>query len=257
MSKQQAVLGIDIGGTGIKGAIVDVASGKILSERLRVETPSPATPEAIAKSVKNLIDQFDWHGLVGAGFPAIVKNGVAYSASNIHEKWLGTNVEKVLRDATGLEVYVANDADVAGLGAVKFGAAKGKKGVVLFLTIGTGIGSALFIDGRLVPDTEFGHLYLGGKLVERQMSNSVRKRDNLSIEEWGKRLNKFLLHLERILSPDLIIIGGGTSKRFDELAPFFKLKTPVIPALLLNNAGIIGAALWAAGRKKSAAKSSK
>lgn len=249
MPESNAVLGIDIGGTGIKAAVVDVETGKFLFERYRVDTPHPVTPEAVAGAIAQVVRHFDWQGIVGIGFPSIIKNGVVFSAANIHKSWMGVNTEELFGQATALPVFVINDADAAGISAVKFGAGVGKKGVLIFITLGTGIGSALFLDGKLLPGTEFGHLYLNRQIVEKQMSNAVRKRENLTPQEWGKRLNRFFKHLERIVSPDHIIVGGGGGKRFDEFAPFIKLKTTqILPSILQNDAGIIGAALNAAER---------
>jgi polyphosphate glucokinase len=246
MPETNAVLGIDIGGTGIKAAVIDVETGKFLSERYRVDTPQPVMPETVATAVVGIVRHFDWHGIVGIGFPSIIKNGVVFSAANIHKSWMGVNTENLFGQATGLPVFVINDADAAGISAVRFGAGMGKKGVLVFITLGTGIGSALFLDGKLLPGTEFGHLYLNRQIVEKQMSNAVRKRENLTPQEWGKRLNRFFRHLERIISPDYIIVGGGGGKRFEEFAPFIKLKTTQIMASILqNDAGIIGAALHA------------
>lgn len=240
--KKKAALGIDIGGTGIKAAIVDVEEGVFLSERFRFDTPKPSTPKAIAEAVLRIVNHFQWKGCIGVGFPAIVKKGVAYSAANIHKKWVGVNVEALFLKTIGQKITVVNDADAAGAAAVKFGAGKGKPGVVLFLTIGTGIGSALFLDGKLLPNTEFGHLFIDGKIAEKQVSNAVRKNQNLSMEDWGKRLSDYLNHLERTVSPDWIILGGGGGKKFAEFADYLKLETPIVPSILENNAGIIGAA---------------
>lgn len=246
MSPPKTVLGIDIGGSGIKAAVVDVECGIFTSERFRIDTPQPSTPKNLAQAIVQIARYFEWQGLVGVGFPAIVRSGVAFSASNIHKKWIETNVEKLFSEQLHLPVVVVNDADAAGMAAMRFGAGKEQHGTVIFLTIGTGIGSSLFLNGQMVPGTEFGHLYLNGKIVEKQMSNAVRKRDNLSMETWGKRLNKYFNYLEKVLSPDLIIVGGGGGKHFAEFAPFLHLNyTKVIPSVLQNDAGIIGAALFA------------
>ena len=242
---EHKVLGIDIGGTGCKAAIVDINQGKFLTERFQLDTPKPSTPKAVGKTVKQIIQHFDWKGKVGVGFPAIMKKGVAFSAANIHKDWLHTNVEKILSKAIDLPVKVTNDADAAGIAAIKFGAGKGEDGVVLFLTIGTGIGSALFLDGQLCPNTEFGHLFFKKEIAEKSISNARRKRENLSYEKWGKTWNEFLLHMERIVNPDLVILGGGGGKKFKEFAPYLTLDTKVIGAALKNDAGIIGAAIYA------------
>ncbi len=239
------VLGLDIGGSGCKAAIVDITTGAFLTERFRLETPQPSTPKAVAQTVKKIINHFDWKGRVGVGFPAIIKKGVAHSAANIHKDWYLTNVEKVLSKAIDLPVKVTNDADAAGIAALRFGAGKGKKGVVLFLTIGTGIGSALFLDGQLLPNSEFGHVFFKKDIAEKYAANSIRKRDELSYKQWGKRWNEYLKHLERIANPDLVILGGGGGKKFNQFSEFIKVDTKVIPATLQNNAGIIGAAMYA------------
>lgn len=245
MGKSKYVLGIDVGGSGIKGAPVDIKKGKLLSERLRIETPQPATPKAVAKTFAELVKMHDWNGPIGCGFPAIVRHGVAHSAANIDKKWIGKDVEKLFSKASGCPVKVMNDADAAGLAAVRFGAGKSVKGTVLMLTIGTGIGSALFSDGKLVPNTEFGHLYFKGMIAEHYAANSVRKNLELSWEDWGKRFNEFVHHIDRILSPDLIILSGGASKRFDEYRHLMTSETKIIPSAMLNNAGTVGAAMYA------------
>ena len=239
------VLGIDIGGTGCKAAIVDIKEGKFLTERFRLDTPKPSTPKAVSQTVQKIIEHFDWKGKIGVGFPAIIKKGVAFSAANIHKDWLHSNVEKILSKATGLPLKVTNDADAAGIAAIKYGAGKGSKGVVLFLTIGTGIGSALFLDGQLCPNSELGHIFFKGEIAEKTISNAIRKREKLSFKKWGKSWNEYLLHIERIINPDLIILGGGGGKKFNEISEYLKLSTKVIPATLKNDAGIIGAAIYA------------
>ena len=242
----EKILGIDIGGSGIKGAIINVDSGIMLSERHRIETPQPATPKAVAKVFKELVDHFEWKGLIGCGFPAIIKNGVANSAANIDKKWLGVNVEELFSKATGCKVLVRNDADVAGIAEMTIGAGKGKKGSVMFLTIGTGIGSALFLDGQLVPNCEMGHLKFKGSIAEKYVADSIRKKEDLSWTEWGKRFNEYLQHLDFLFSPDLYILGGGASKKFDKFEEHLNVGCPVIPATYRNKAGIIGAASLAA-----------
>ena len=242
------ILGFDIGGTGMKAAIIDVEKGELVNERIKLDTPQPSTPEAVKDCFLKLVEMHSWKGPIGCGFPAIVKDGVACSAANIDDAWIGTNVEELLGKASGLPVSVLNDADAAGMAEIAFGAGKGKKGVVVLITIGSGLGSALFIDEKLVPNTEFGHVYLKEQkeVAERYAANSARKRLDLNWEDWGKRLNEYLQHMERILVPDLIILGGGVSKRFTEYAPFLSLGTTVIPAAFRNNAGALGAAMYAA-----------
>ena len=248
----EKILGVDIGGSGIKGAIVNVDSGIMLTERHRIETPKPATPKAVSKVFTELVDHFEWKGLIGCGFPAIIKNGVAHSAANIDKKWLGENVEELLGKASGCKVTVRNDADVAGIAEMAIGAGKGKKGTVMFLTIGTGIGSALFLDGQLVPNCEMGHLKYKGGIAEKYVADSIRKKEDLSWNEWAKRFNEYLQHLDFLFSPDLYILGGGASKKFDKYKEHLKVSCPVIPATYRNKAGIIGAASLAAMSSKKA-----
>lgn len=241
------LLGIDIGGSGIKGALVDPATGTLLSERHRLETPQPSAPDAVVGTVAEVVSFFDYQGTVGCTFPAIVKRGVTLSAANVDKGWIGRDADALLTRATGCEVHLINDADAAGRAEVSFGAGRGKAGVVVVLTLGTGIGSALFLDGKLVPNTEFGHLFLeGGQEAEAWASDRVRRIEELPWKKWGKRLDTYLKHLEFVFSPDLFILGGGVSKKSDKFLEFLDLQTPVVPAALRNEAGIVGAALWAA-----------
>jgi polyphosphate glucokinase len=242
------VLGIDIGGTGIKGAPVETRSGQLLADRHRILTPHPATPDAVSAVVAELARFFEWTGPSGATFPAIVKNGVAWSAANVDRAWIGTNAAQLFSTAFGGDVTVVNDADAAGLAEVTFGAGKGRDGVVIMLTLGTGIGSALFVDGILVPNTELGHLKMGKKDAEKRAAESVREDENLSWREWAARLDEYLLMVEALFSPDLFIIGGGISKKSDKFLPRLSIKTEIVPAQLLNEAGIVGAALAHAQR---------
>ena len=237
------VLGIDFGGSGIKGAIVDTKTGELVTERHRIETPQPATPEAVAEVMAQFTDHFNWKGKVGVGVPAVVKNGVMLTAANIDKSWIGQEVNKQLSDKTGCEVECVNDADAAGIAEIHFGAGAKEKGMVFLLTVGTGIGTVIFIDKHLVPNLELGHLEFNGKTIERYSADSVRKRKNLSWEEWGKRLNKVLDYYDKMFNPNLFIIGGGVSKKMDKFEDCVKLDTPVVPAEMQNNAGIIGAAL--------------
>ncbi len=239
------ILGIDVGGTGIKGAPVDTDTGSLLAERYRVLTPKSAKPGPIADVVKSVAMHFDWHASIGCGFPAVIRNGVAESAANINERWIGTNVARLFSDATQCPVYVVNDADAAGLAEVTFGAGKGAPGVVMMITIGTGLGSALFIDGKLVPNTELGHIEVECDDAESIASDVVRKEQDLSWKKWAKRLDKYLNTLEHLFSPDLMILGGGAIKKQDQFFPLLTLRTRVIPAELGNDAGIVGAALAA------------
>ena len=237
--------GIDIGGTGIKGAIVDVASGTLVAPRTRILTPQPSTPNAVAEVVVKLLSEAGWSGPVGATFPAVISHGVARSAANVDKSWIGTDVDKVLTDATGCEVTVLNDADAAGIAEARFGAARGVGGVVILLTFGTGIGSALLLDGQLVPNTELGHLELDGHDAEKKASSAAKDNEDLSYKQWAKRVQRYLRHVENLFTPDLFVVGGGVSKYADKWVPLLELSTPVKPAQLLNNAGIVGAAMAA------------
>ena len=245
MSKK--AIGIDIGGTGIKGALVDTKSGVLLSERLRYETPQGGSPKAIAKTLKDLIAQLPGSaGLpVGICFPAVVQHGVTLSAANVSKEWIGLDADAMFEAELGREVRVLNDADAAGIAEVKFGAARGQKGLVIVTTLGTGIGTALMFNGKLVPNAELGHLQIDGVDYESKAAYSAKERENLSWVEWAKRLQKYFSHLEALLTPDLFIVGGGVSKEHESYLPLLKLKTPIIPAENRNSAGILGAAHWA------------
>lgn len=243
--KYDIVLGIDIGGSGIKGAPINTKKGKILQERFRIETPETSSPKAVAVVVNKIIKHFKWKGSVGCGYPGVIQNGFARTAANVDKAWIDTNINKVLSNATGLPVYAINDADAAGLAEMKFGAGKDHKGVVLLLTIGTGIGTVLFSNGKLVPNLEMGHIELHGQDAEKYCSDAVRKNLNLSWEDWGKRFNEYLQVMEALLWPDLIILGGGASKKTDKFVEILKVRAKVVPAELLNEAGLIGAALAA------------
>lgn len=242
------ILGVDVGASGIKAAIIDVKTGKLLTERLRFLTPTPSTPENMSATFSELVTAFQWTGLIGCGFPTLVKNGVSIAASNLDQTWVGRNVENVFSEATGCTVKVLNDADAAGMAEMRFSSSeKASQGTVIFITIGSGLGSALFVDGKMVPNTEFGQLYLKGQdfIAEQYASNNAKERDNLTWEEWGKRFNEYLLHLELLFSPNLFLLGGGTSKEFKQYARFFTVNAEVLPAQLLNSAGMIGAACYA------------
>ncbi len=240
------VLGIDIGGSGIKGAIVDTKKGVFISERHRIETPQPATPEAIAGTIKQIADHFSYSGKIGCGFPAVMQSGVIKTASNIDKSCIDVNANKLFSKVTGCKVKVLNDADVAGYAELKFGKYKNFKKLALFITIGSGIGSALFYKGTLVPNTELGHVFMeNGLKCEHHASDAVRKKEGLKWPEWGARLNDVLNYLEFLFNPELIIIGGGASKKFEKFAMELKTKAPVEPAKLLNQAGIVGAGLLA------------
>ncbi|MDX2481306.1 MAG: ROK family protein [Desulfuromusa sp.] len=242
------VLGIDIGGSGIKGAIVDVETGQLCSERLRVETPQPATPQAVIDSTCQLIKTFNWDGLIGCGFPAVIQKGLVKTAANIDESWLDIDVQDILQKATECSCAVINDADAAGLAEMQFGEGRGRSGTVLILTLGTGIGSALFYQGQLVPNLELGYLPMEGAPAEHYTSAAVRKNEKLSWLVWSKRLNKFLNHVERLFSPELIIVGGGVSRKHEKFFPHIETQAELVPARWLNQAGIIGAACFAAGK---------
>ena len=248
-TKVATAFGVDIGGSGIKAAIVDLQTGELLTERRKYLTPHPSTPDAVAELVARLVTEANWTGLVGAAFPAVIKNGIALTAANVDESWIGADSDAVFTKATGCDVTVLNDADAAGLAEVRYGAAKGVPGVVLLLTFGTGIGSGLFLDGQLVPNTELGHLELGGQDAEKRAAASARDNEGLSYKQWAKRVQRYLSHVEHLFNPDLFVVGGGVSKAAEKWVPLLELRTPVKPAELLNNAGIVGAALAAAERR--------
>ena len=239
------VLGIDFGGSGIKGAPVDTKSGKLLDERHRIPTPDPSSPKQVAKAIKELVKHFKWEGPVGCGFPAVVQNGVVRTAANIDKSWINTDARKLLKDTLKLPVWIINDADAAGLAEVKLGAGAGFKGAIVVLTIGTGIGSSLFIKGKLYPNTELGHVEFKGMDAEVYASDATRKKENLDWEAWGKRLNEYLSHIEFLCWPEMIILGGGASKKLDLFKDQLNLKAKIVPAKFLNEAGIIGAAMAA------------
>jgi len=236
-------LGIDIGGTGIKGAPVDLDTGELLAERFRVDTPRPATPENVTKKIIEIVEHFQWKGVVGCGFPTPFYQGKCKVGSNLHDDWIGVHVEQLFSKATGLPFKVINDADAAGLAEMNFGAGKDKPGVVAVITLGTGIGSGLFLDGKLIPNTEFGHLRYKNKPFEKYAADSVRIAEELSYKKWGKRLNKYFNRVELIISPDFIIIGGSPSKNLNKFSRHLKSNAQILPAENKNEAGIIGAAL--------------
>ena len=242
-----SILGIDIGGSGIKGGLVDMYTGDLVGDRYRLSTPEDAKPNDVAKVVDQVRAHFEYEGPIGIGFPAIVREGVALSAANIDESWINTNVEKLVGEMTGCPTFVLNDADAAGIAEMAFGAGKSvEHGVVLMLTVGTGIGSAVFVNRHLLPNTEFGHLEIRGKDAERRASDATRKRKNLSWEDWAKRFQEYLNTIEMLIGPDLIIIGGGVSKNPDVFFPYLKVRAKMVSAELQNEAGIIGAAMYAA-----------
>jgi polyphosphate glucokinase len=239
------ILGIDIGGSGIKGAPVDVERGELTTEHYRIPTPQPSTPAAIGDVVADLARHFEWRGPIGCTFPAVIKDGVAYSAANVDKSWIGANGQELFQQKTGCPVILLNDADAAGLAEVEFGAGKGKRGVVMLLTFGTGIGSALICDGRLVPNTELGHMEIRGKEAEHRASDRVREEKDLSWKKWAGAVDEYLLQLEALFSPNLFIVGGGVSKKHEKFLPLLTVRTPVVPAEMLNEAGMVGAALAA------------
>ena len=237
------ILGIDIGGSGMKGALVNIATGEMVTPRHRIATPESRDPEEMAEVVAEIVKHFDYKGPVGCGFPTVIKKGVCKSSGNLHPDWNNLNVEKLFESKTGLNFTVINDADAAGYATMNYGIGKGEDGFVVMITIGTGLGSGAFLDGRLLPNFELGQIpYKKYKKIESWAAGSAKDKEGLSYDQWGKRFNKFLELVELIVSPDLIILGGGASKDFDEYKHRIKVETPVIPAGLQNNAGIIGAA---------------
>lgn len=238
--------GIDVGGSGIKGAPVDLTKGEFAAERVRLDTPEPSTPGNVIEVILEVLSAFDWNEPFGCTFPGIVTRGRILSAANVDKSWVGVDLAALLSERTGQHVIVVNDADAAGVAEDRFGAAAGVDGVVIVTTLGTGIGSAVLHNGVLLPNTEFGHLHLHGKEAEKYAAASVREEKGLSWEEWAARLQDFYAHLEFIFSPDLFVVGGGVSKKADRFLPLLDLRTPIVPAGLLNDAGIIGAALLAA-----------
>lgn len=238
--------GIDFGGSGIKGAPVDLATGEFAAERERIETPQPATPDAVLGVLVELLGRFeDSTAPVGLTIPGVVRNGVVSSAANIHPSWIGTDADALLTEATGRVVHVVNDADAAGLAEVRYGAAQGVSGLVIVTTLGTGIGSAMVFDGVVVPNSELGHLEIEGHDAESRAANSAREREELSWEEWAGRLTTYYRTVESLFSPELFVVGGGVSKRSEEFLPLLDIRTPIVPAQLRNTAGIVGAALAA------------
>ncbi|MFM8927377.1 MAG: polyphosphate--glucose phosphotransferase [Rhodoluna sp.] len=245
MSKK--AIGIDIGGTGIKGALVDLKRGRLLSERLRYATPEGGSPKDIAETLRDLIKKLPGaEGLpVGICFPAVVSHGVTLSAANVSKEWIGLDADRLFEKELKRTVHVLNDADAAGLAEAKFGAAKGKRGLIIMATLGTGIGTALINNGKLIPNSELGHIEIDGVDYETQASFSAKERQNLSFPDWAKRLQKYFSRLEALFTPDLFIVGGGVSKEHEQFLPLLKLKTPIVPAENRNSAGILGAAHWA------------
>jgi polyphosphate glucokinase len=242
-----ATLGIDIGGSGIKGNLVDTSTGALLAERYRIDTPQPSKPDAVAEVVGRIVQHFEVSQPFGCTFPAVIKGGLALSAANVDQSWIGTDARALFSKVSGQEVVVINDADAAGVAEMSFGAGRDRTGVVILLTLGSGIGSAVFVDGTLVPNTEFGHLELRGHSpVEDWAAASVKDDKNLSWSAWAKRVDRLLSHLEQIFSPDLFIIGGGVSRKWDTWSKYLTTAVEIVPAVLRNEAGIVGAAIVAA-----------
>lgn len=239
------VLGIDVGGSGIKGAPVETKTGELLAERIRIKTPKDAEPQPVTEVVAEIARSFNWKKPIGIGFPAPIKAGITMMAANVSNKWVGTNADDLFTKITGCDCTMINDADAAGLAEVKFGAGKGQPGTVIMITLGTGIGTAIFHRGNLLPNTEFGHLEINGEEGEHRASDAARQREGLSWKKYAKRLNKYLAAMERLFWPDLFIIGGGISKESEKYIPRLTIETMVIPAQFLNEAGIVGAALAA------------
>jgi len=241
------VLGIDIGGTGIKGALVDTSNGELVTDRLRIPTPQPSTPKAVIEVVKELVAHFNYDGPIGMGIPGVVSKGVVRTAANIDNGWIDYPGEAKLTKAIGCPVTLLNDADVAAVAEMAFGAGRNQSGVVMIFTLGTGIGAAMFVNGRVVPNLELGHLYLKGHKYDAEVyaSDRTRKKEALKWKAWADRLNEYFQYIEFLFSPNLIIIGGGVSKKHDKFLPLLKLKAPIVPAELRNEAGIVGAAMAA------------
>ncbi len=239
------ILGVDIGGSGIKGAPVDTEKGVMLSDRYRIPTPEGAKPDDVADVVGEVARKFDWKGPIGAGFPAVIQHGVAKTAANVHKSWIDSHAEELFSKTTGCPVKVLNDADAAGMAEMRFGAGRGRNGVVFIITIGTGLGTAVFTNGVLVPNTELGHIEMDGQDAEMQASDAARQRDKLKWAQWGKRFNRYLQRLDALFWPDVFILGGGASKKIDKFMDVLDVHAEIVPAELENEAGIVGAAISA------------
>ncbi len=248
------VLGIDVGGSGVKGAIVNTKKGEMLTDRFRIPTPKIASPESISTVINEIVKHYNWSGPIGAGFPGVVQNGVIRTAANVDNSWINTDIDSLLSKATNCPVNVVNDADAAGLAEMKFGAGMGNKGLVLLITVGTGLGTVMFSGGKLVPNLEMGHIILKGDDAEKYASDAARKNDELSWEIWASRFNEYLKRLEDLTWPDLIIIGGGVSKKTELFQGLLKSRAKLIPAQFMNNAGIVGAAYAARYKYKLSQK---
>jgi polyphosphate glucokinase len=243
-SPQRRGFGIDVGGSGVKGGIVDLDTGALIGDRIKLLTPQPATPSAVAKTIAEVVNGFGWTGPLGVTYPGVVTHGVVQTAANVDEAWIGTNARDVISsDLNGQDVTVLNDADAAGLAEERYGAGKGNSGLVVLLTFGTGIGSAVIHNGTLIPNTEFGHLEVGGKEAEHRAASSVKERNNWSYEKWATQVTRVLVAIENVMWPDLFIAGGGISRKADKWVPLLENRTPVVAAALENTAGIVGAAM--------------
>lgn len=246
------ILGIDIGGSGIKAAIVDIEKGEFITERVRIPTPQPAKPENVSEVIKTIIDTFNWTGPIGVSFPTVIKGGKAMHFGNLHKSWKGTQIDQLFEKNTNNSFFVVNDADAAAMAIMKYGAGKDRKGLVIVVTIGTGIGSGVFFNGELLQNFELGRIYgRKGDIMESFTSDAARKRKDYSYKEWAKRFNFFLKHVEETMHPEIFIIGGGISKKMNRFEKYLNVETPVIAAELKNDAGIIGAAYFAFGHLDS------
>ncbi|MGB9223644.1 polyphosphate--glucose phosphotransferase [Mycobacterium sp.] len=241
---QRRGFGIDVGGSGIKGGIVDLDTGQLIGDRIKLLTPQPATPSAVAKTIAEVVNGFGWTGPLGVTYPGVVTHGVVQTAANVDKAWIGTNARDIISaELDGLDVTILNDADAAGLAEERYGAGKGHSGLVVLLTFGTGIGSAVIHNGTLIPNTEFGHLEVGGREAEQRAASSVKEKFDWSWEKWTKQVTRVLVAIENAIWPDLFIAGGGISRKADKWLPLLNNRTPVVPAALQNTAGIVGAAM--------------
>jgi polyphosphate glucokinase len=241
---ERRAFGIDVGGSGIKGGIVDLETGQLIGDRVKLLTPQPATPSAVAKTIAEVVNSFGWTGPLGVTYPGVVTNGVVRTAANVDNAWIGTNAGDIIgAELNGQDVTVLNDADAAGLAEARYGAGKDHEGLVVLLTFGTGIGSAVIHNGKLIPNTEFGHLEVGGKEAEQRAASSVKEKNDWSYEKWTKQVTRVLVAIENAMWPDLFIAGGGISRKGDKWVPLLENRTPVVAAALLNTAGIVGAAM--------------
>ncbi|OBA59143.1 polyphosphate glucokinase [Mycobacterium sp. 1100029.7] len=241
---QRRGFGIDVGGSGIKGGIVDLDTGLLIGDRVKMLTPQPATPAAVARTIAAVVNEFGWTGPLGVTYPGVVTNGIVQTAANVDRTWIGTNARDMISaNLDGQRVTVLNDADAAGLAEERYGAGKNNSGLVVLLTFGTGIGSAVIHNGKLIPNTEFGHLEVRGKEAEKRAASSIKEKKNWSYKRWTKEVTRVLVAVENAIWPDLIIVGGGISRKADQWVPLLKNRTPVVAAALLNTAGIVGAAM--------------